>query len=86
MKTRFFVLCFCVALVSGCSSQQLGSAAYGSLEASECKEKTGGQACDLDERTIDERLINGAPDQDSTDALVRQAEKVKKESLKRDES
>lgn len=86
MKAGFFVFCFCVLIVTGCSTQQLGSAAYGSLGASECKEKTGGMACDLDERSIDERLINGSPDQHSTEALAKQAEKIRKESLESDES
>lgn len=80
MKAGLCTLLFSTYLIVGCSSQQLGSAAYNSLGSSECKEKTGGQACDLDERSIDERLINGAPDQYSTEALAKQAEKERQKS------
>lgn len=86
MRTRFFATCCCLLIVTGCSANQVGSAAYGGLGATECKEKTGGMACDLDERSIDGRLITGAPDEHSTEALAKQAEKIRKGSSNADES
>jgi len=77
MIMRLCLTFSCIVWLAACSTQQLGSAAYGSLGANECKEKTGGLACDLDERTIDERLNTGAADEQSTEALAKQAEKIR---------
>ena len=81
-KMRLSLALSSAVMVGACSTQQLGSAAYGSLGASECQEKTGGLACDLDERTIDERLINGSPDEQSSEALAKQAEKIRAKNAK----
>lgn len=78
LKAGLCTLLFLTSLAVGCSSQQLGSAAYGSFEARECKNKTSSPACDLDERSMNQRLINGAPDQHSTQALLKQLEKQHK--------
>lgn len=82
MKIAYSVLIITMSLLAACSSQQLGSAVAGSLGASECKEKTGGLACDLDERSTDERLINGALDLHSTEALAKSAKKVREANEK----
>ena len=43
-------------------------------------------ACDLDKRRVDEHIINGAPDEHSSEALAKQARKTRKHSLDIDES
>lgn len=86
MKMRLCLLFSCAVLVAACSTQELGSAAYGSLGANECKEKTGGLACDLDERTTDERLNTGAPDEQSSEALAKQAEKIRAKNAELDKN
>jgi hypothetical protein len=82
LNLRLSLLLISVHLLAACSSQQVGSTVYGALGANECKEKTGGLACDLDERSTNERLINGSPDQHSTEALISQAEKIRKDNDK----
>jgi hypothetical protein len=75
MISKLTITAFTLVLITGCTYEELGNAAYGSLGSTECQETTGGQGCDLDMRTTDERLMNGGTSGLSNDELEKQAQK-----------
>ena len=82
MNLKLFVAVIILLSVTACTTEQLTRTAYSSLGASECKEKTGGLSCDLDERTIDERLMNGAPGALSNEKMKQEVNKINRKNDK----
>lgn len=75
MISKLSVTALTLVLITGCTYEELGNAAYGSLGSTECQETTGGQGCDLDMRTTDERLMTGGTSGLSNDELEKEAQK-----------
>ena len=77
MISKIYITTVALLLITGCTFDQLASTAYNSAGTNECIESTGGPSCDLDMRTNDERLMNGAPTGLSNKELEQQAQKIR---------
>jgi hypothetical protein len=75
MISKLTITAFTLVLITGCTYEELGNAAYGSLGSTECQKTTGGQGCDLDMRSTDERLMTGGTSGLSNDELEKEAQK-----------
>lgn len=80
MNFKLLVAVIFIPLLSACTAQQVGDVAYSSLGSKECYDETGGQACNLDERTPDQKMMNGSPESLSNEDMEREADKIHKKN------
>jgi hypothetical protein len=80
MIYRALLVTISIYALAACTTEQAKQAAYSSLESKECHDKTGGQSCDLDERTTDQKLMNGAPGALTNEEMEKEALKIHKKN------
>lgn len=80
MINRILLVTISIYALSACTIEQAKNVAYSSLQSKECHDKTGGQSCDLDERTTDQKLLNGAPGALTNEEMEKEANKIHKKN------